>query len=141
MRAVPEAEAKVRTLIEQLHANTNQAEAERWITLIRTAFTHPQNMGGMRLWCREHHEYQIETLQATYDEDGIVRKLWVPGVRKMTSDPYGVRFLAPGSAEPGSIRRFPGNVTLATTEAVFVGYNREFLQVFVYHSVDGEQKV
>ena len=138
MRAVPEAEAKVRTLIEQLHANTNQQEAERWIDLIRTAFTHPQKMGGMRLWCKDHHGNQVETLQATYDEDGTVRKLWVPGTRKMTSDPYGVRFLAEGSPEPGSLRRFPGNVTLATTEDVFVGYNHDFLQVFVYHKVGGE---
>lgn len=140
MKAQPEGEAKIRALLHQLQANTNHEEAERWITLIRTAFVHPQLKGGMRAWCREHTTQSVETLQATYNEDGDVVKLWAPGKRKMVSDMYGVKFFN-ADAEPGSTRRFPGNVTLATTEDVYVGFNHAFLQVFVYHVVDEERKV
>ncbi len=69
----------------------------------------------MRTWCRDHTTQQIETLQASYDHEGSVRKVWAPGARKMVSDPYGVRFFT-DDGEPGSVRRFPGNITLATTE-------------------------
>ena len=139
MRAVPNAEHKMHALIENLRSNTTSAEAARWLDLVRNSFVHPQTRGGMKGWTLSHNEQEVETLQATFDHENKITRLWTPGRRKMVWNPFGVKFHT-DNTDPSS-RPFRGTVTLAQTEDVYIGYADDFLQIVVYHAVDDARKV
>lgn len=139
MRAVPAAEPKMHALIERLRSDATNAEAARWLDLVRNTFVHPQMKGGMKGWTLAHNEQEVETLQATFDDENIITRLWTPGRRKIVWNPLGVKFHA-DNTDPSS-RPFQGTVSLAQTEDMFIGYSEGFLQIVVYHAVDDERKV
>lgn len=138
MREYPEAQPKLHALIEDLRER-HQEDAQTWLHRIRSAFTTPQVRGGMSDWGSEHDSMFIESMWASFDTDDALTKLGEYGPSRMVWNPFGLQFFT--TATEGAQRRFRGVVTLATTEDTYVGYDKDFLMILVYHQVDEPQKV
>lgn len=136
MKELPESVPKVKALLEHLHASKTPA-FQQWWTLIKTALVTPQSHGSMRDWASAHNGEEVETLQATFDADSHVITTWEPGIRAMRWNPIGVRFIVDG--ESVSERRYRHLWTLAATEKLFIGYDRDMLQIITYHLVEREK--
>lgn len=142
MKEVPEAVPKIKVLFDRLREQSEEHDpnAERWLALLRPALTKPQSHGTLKAWASKHNREETETLQATFDAEHHLLKMWEPGIRTMSWNPLGVKFLVQG--EPVSERRYRRLWTLTATDLVFIGYDRDFLQIVAYHPLVSEpQKV
>lgn len=140
VREHPEATPSVNALIRYLREQDSY-EAHRWLTLVRASFRsgHSDIRGAMSGWFKVHNHAQVEVLQAEFDSANHVSRLWMPGSRRADWNPMGVRFYAADNKY--SDRRFRGVVMISLAEDTFVGFDRDFLQVLVFHVVDEPRKV
>lgn len=140
MRHLNEATPKLAALLDHLTVRTDDKDAQRWLTLIRGAYdVRPQVPGGMSGWGNAVDSQNVETLQAEFDEDHHMTRVWEPGVRNAVWNPLGIRFHT--TPTEWSERRFMGIYTLASSPDVYVGYNKDWKQILIYHKVDEGEKV
>jgi hypothetical protein len=126
-------------LLDHLKVRAEDKDAQRWLALIQGAYDVAQVPGGMSGWGNRNDSQNIEVLQAEFDEDSHMTKVWEPGVRNAVWNPLGIRFFT--SPTEWSERRFMGIYTLASSPSVYVGYNKDWKQIIVYHLVDEKEKV
>jgi hypothetical protein len=140
VRRVLDAEPKVEALVIHLQARALNEKAQHWLTVLREAYSaEPQQRGGMSAWFNDHDSENVEVMQVTFDHRSNPTNVWTPGVRNAVWTPMGVRFFdAPTSH---SDRRYVGIHTLAASETTYVGYDKAWMQVLIYHLVDEKQKV
>lgn len=139
MKEVPEAVPKIKVLFDRLREQSEESDtnAQRWLALLRPALTKPQSQGTLKAWASKHNGEEVETLQANFDDEHHLLRTWEPGIRTMDWNPYGVKFRVQG--ELVSERRFRRLWTLTATDEVFIGYDRDFLQIIAYHPVVSEK--
>jgi hypothetical protein len=127
-------------LLEHLRVRTLDEPSQHWLAVIRAAYAaEHQRGGGMSGWFMGSNDKPVECLQADFDSMNHIVKVWVPGVRNAAWNPLGVRFFTDPTQE--SDRRFYGVLTLASDDETYVGYDKNWMQVLVYHRVDEKEKV
>lgn len=140
MRHLNEAEPKIEALVDHLQVREEDKDAQHWVRLIKAAFNaHPQHPGGMSGWASDNDSRDVEALQATFDSDHHMTRIWEPGVRNCVWNPIGIRFFT--GPEDWSESRYRGVYTLAADSQTYVGYNKEWQNILVYHVVDEVGKV
>ena len=137
-RVVPEATEKMQALLAYFDEHPLLVDGPHWYALIRWAFLAKKQVGGLNGWARTNDGQQVECLQVHFDEADHINKVWEPGPRQMRWNPLGMRFFTDPTRH--SDRRFNGMNTLASTEDVYVGYDKHFLQIVVFHKVDHEDE-
>lgn len=112
-------------------------EAGRWLGIIVAApYGVEVEDGGIKGWARFQDKKTVETLTAEFDDDGLVTKVWQPGIRHLASNPFGVRMRMNDELH-GEFEevRYLGITTLASSVTTWIGFERKFKQVLVYHLV------
>jgi hypothetical protein len=140
MRHLSDADPKVDALLDHLHVRAEDKDSQRWYALIKAAFNvRPQRPGGMSGWVSDNDSTDVETLEAIFNSEHRMLKVWEDGVRHAVWNPDGVRFFT-GSREFVE-NRFKGIYTLASSDQTYVGYSLDWKHILVYHVVDEDGKV
>jgi hypothetical protein len=129
-----EARPYLHAVVEHLRVRADNAEAQRWLALIRGARYGEQLAGGLSGWANKNDSQWVETLQAEFDNEQHMRKMWMPGTRNAVWNPFGIRFFQ--DLTSASDRLFRGVLTLGSNDTTYVGYDRNNWQVMVYHVVE-----
>jgi hypothetical protein len=133
MRMYPEASPKLRALVEHLRARWENPEAMRWAGMIREALMSEQFPGGLSGWADHNDSKRIEVLQGEFDRENHLLHARTPGAKVAIWNPMGIQFF---SGDDRTDRKFRGVLTLGSSPTIYLGYDRTFGYVLVYHVVE-----